>query len=286
MSLLISFSILALNTTIVPAANAVKKYLQIIKGTWAEYMEYRLSFVLWRVRMVMQLLVAYFLWSAIFTDKQQLFGYTQSMMLTYVLFVNVVRTIVGGTRTQDIGTMIQSGALSNYLIRPLNFFRFAISRDIGDKTLNAFCAMGEFFLLFVLFRPEFYLQTNITTIGASIIALFLSVIMFFEFSLLLSFLGFWTNEIWAPRFISFVLMEFLGGVLFPLDILPKALFSLAQALPFGYFIYFPIKVYLGQLSTPDMIGGFSISAFWAVFFWYLVHVTWIRGLRAYTAEGK
>jgi ABC-2 type transport system permease protein len=264
----------------------MKKYFQIIKGTWAEHMEYRLNFVLWRVRMVMQLLVAYFLWSAIFTNKQQLFGYTQSMMLTYVLFVNVVRTIVGGTRTQDIGVMIQSGELSNYLIRPLNFFRFAISRDVGDKTLNALCAMGEFLLLFALFRPEFYLQSNVFIILASLIALSLSIIMFFEFSLLLSFLGFWTNEIWAPRFISFVLMEFLGGVLFPLDVLPKALFSFAQILPFGYFIYFPIKVYLGQLSSSDMIGGFSVSVFWVVFFWYLVHATWKRGLRVYTAVGK
>ncbi len=249
-------------------------------------MEYRLNFVLWRVRMVMQLLVAYFLWLAIFTNKQQLFGYTQSMMLTYVLFVNVVRTIVGGTRTQDIGVMIQSGALSNYLIRPLNFFRFAISRDIGDKALNALCALGEFLLLFALFRPEIYLQTNIVTLLASIIALTFSVIMFFEFSLLLSFLGFWTNEIWAPRFISFVLMEFLGGVLFPLDILPKALFSIAQILPFGYFIYFPIKVYLGQLTLPDMMSGLSVSIFWVIFFWYLVQRTWKRGLGAYTAEGK
>lgn len=264
----------------------MKQYFRVIQGTWAEYVEYRLNFLLWRMRMVIQVLVTYFLWLAIFTDRQQFFGYTQSMMLTYVLLVNIVRTMAGATRTQDIGPMIQSGTLSNYLIRPMNFFGFAISRDIADKSLNIAFAIGEFFLLFVLFRPPFYLQTNVAALVASGIALIFSVVIFFEFNLILSLLGFWTHEIWAPRFISFVLLEFLGGILFPLDILPKALAAFAHFLPFGYFIYFPIKVYLGQMSVMDTLQGFSIAASWVVIFGGLSLFMWTRGLRTYTALGR
>ena len=72
-------------------------YLQIIKGTIDEYATYRLSFILWRVRLVVQLLVVYFMWWALFAGHNTLFGYSQGAMLTYVLFSSFVRPFVMGT---------------------------------------------------------------------------------------------------------------------------------------------------------------------------------------------
>lgn len=88
------------------------------------------------------------------------------------------------------------------------------------------------------------------------------------------------------RFLMFVMVEFFAGMLFPLDILPAPLFAVSQSLPFFYFIYFPIKVYLGQLAPGALLSGFSIGIGWVVVFWYLAALVWRRGLRMYTAEGK
>ena len=101
-------------------------------------MMYRLSFVLWRVRSVMQLVVTYFLWWAIFSQHTELFGYTQSMMLTYILLGAIVRPLVMGTRTQEVGGMINDGSLSNYLIRPMNIFRFSLVATSATKR-SIFC---------------------------------------------------------------------------------------------------------------------------------------------------
>lgn len=264
----------------------MKKYIQIIKDTWAQYMEYRLNFVLWRVRQVIQILVVYFLWHAIFSDTAFVFGYTQSMILSYVMLSSIVRTIVLSTTTMEIGEVIHEGKLSNYLLRPLSPLRFYFGRDIGDKALNLMFSLGEVSLLFLLLRPPVYLQSNPVWLILACIAVCLGAILYFHFSLLMGFLGFWIPDVWAPRFLFFVVMEFLAGGLFPLDILPKNLYVASQFLPFGYFIYFPLKVYLGQLSNSDVLFGFGTGIFWVSVLYFSVKIAWAKGLRVYTAEGR
>ena len=249
-------------------------------------MTYRLNFVLWRVRWVIQRLVVYFLWWAIFSQREELFGYTQSAMLTYILLSSIIGTIVLGTTTMSIGNMINTGELSNFLIRPLSFFRYFIARDVGDKLMNLAFSTVEVLLLFVLLRPPIIVPTNPLIWVWFVIAIAIGVVMYFLFSFLLGLLGFWSADIWAPRFLSFVMMEFFAGGLFPLDILPTPLFALSQSLPFSYFLYFPLKVYLGQLNSAGAIQGLMIGLLWCIGLWCLMQTMWKKGLRVYTAEGR
>lgn len=264
----------------------MKQYLQIIKNTWSEMMMYRLNFVLWRVRWVVQRLVVYFLWLAIFAGRQKIFGYSQSMILTYVLLGNIVGTFVLGTTTMDIGGVINQGDLSNFLIRPMDFFRYYLARDTGDKLLNLIFAVFEIALLVLLLRPPVFIEGNIWYVLLSIAAVGVGSMLYFIFSLLLGFVGFWSADIWSPRFLSMVVMEFFAGGLFPLDILPRPLFAVARSLPFFYFIYFPIKVYLGQLPLTTVVQGLVMGLVWVGALWYIARLVWNRGLRVYTAEGK
>lgn len=271
----------------------MKQYLQIMKGTVGEYMMYRVNFLMWRLRMVMQILVTYFLWWAIFSQhkdlpagRQELFGYTQSAILTYILLSSLLRTLILGTTTMDIGDIINSGKLSNYLVRPLNFFRYYIARDVADKGLNLFFAIFEVTFLIIILRPPIFFQTNPVWLLLTAIAVILGAALYFSFSFMLGFIGFWSPDIWAPRFLSFVIMEFFAGGLFPLDILPRPLFTLSQSLPFYYFLYFPLKIYLGQMALSAVWGGFAVGIIWILGFGYLLQLIWKKGLRMYAAEGR
>jgi len=249
-------------------------------------MIYRLNFIFWRLRVVMQILVVYFLWLALFSGRNELFGYNQSQMLTYVLLTSLARSIILSTTTMEIGSIINQGNLSNYLIRPINFFRYYIARDIADKSLNVLFSIGEIALLYVLLRPDIYIQSDVTMIAYGTLAVCIGMTLYFYFSLLLGFLGFWTPDVWGPRFLSFVIMEFFAGGLFPLDILPAPLFALSKSLPFFYFIYFPIKIYLGQLPIQEIIRGIFLGSVWVGVLWCAARMVWQKGLRVYTAEGK
>ncbi|HSW88404.1 MAG TPA: ABC-2 family transporter protein, partial [Candidatus Saccharimonadales bacterium] len=76
------------------------------------------------------------------------------------------------------------------------------------------------------------------------------------------------------------------GGLFPLDILPHQIYVIFQLLPFAYLVYFPLKIYLGQLSALQTITSLGISFLWMFLLYFSVKLLWTRGLREYTAEGR
>ncbi|OGG08570.1 hypothetical protein A2154_00340 [Candidatus Gottesmanbacteria bacterium RBG_16_43_7] len=263
-----------------------KLYLQIFKNTWSEIMTYRVNFLFWRIRMVMQMLVVYFLWNAFYANRTALFGYSREMMLTYVLLISIVRTIVLSTTTVDIGNKINQGDLSNYLVKPICFVCFYFSRDMADKLLNLICGIFEVGIFILILNPPLAFQPDLFVTSTFLVAAGIGAVLYFYFSLLIGFIGFWSTEVWAPRFLSLTIMEFFAGTLFPLDILPQSLYTISQVLPFHYFIYFPIKVYLGQLTQTEILAGLTVSVGWVILLLLLTRYIWSKGLKIYQAEGK
>lgn len=257
-----------------------------MKNTFAEYTAYRLNFILWRVRMVIRLVVIYTLWQAFFSSQKIIFGYSENQILTYILISEIVANFVYSTRTQDLASEIQQGNLTNYLLRPVNYFGFLISRDALDKCLNVFFSCLEVLLLYLFFKPQIILVTDPGRLLLFILTVCIGVGLYFFISLILSLLTFWTKESWAPRFLFFIISDFLSGGLFPLDILPPYIYKILNILPFPYMLYFPLKIYLNQLSEVLIVQGILISLIWLGILFFAVKNVWAKGLRLYTAEGR
>lgn len=264
----------------------MNKYFSVTKNTWNEILTYRISFVLWRLRTIFQLLTIYFLWFSLIPQGQMLFGYSQVLMLTYVVGTAVLSAIVFSTRTYEIGENINSGNLSAMLTKPMNYFGYWFSRDIGDKFINVAFSTLEIFILFFVLRPPLFVQTNPKYILLTVIAVMLAILLHFLIGFLLGMIGFWSPEVWAPRFIFFILVQFFSGALFPLDVFPKPIFTAFQLLPFSYLLFFPLKIYLGQLSLVEIMQGTAVTVIWIFILWWAVVVIWKKGLRLYTAYGN
>lgn len=262
------------------------KYWQVFKLTWEEYLAYRLNFFMWRVRTVLQLLTIYFLWLAILRGRGEIFGWSQSSILTYILGTSILRAIIFSTRTYEVGSEINEGNLLNFLLRPINYFKYWFSKDLADKVLNIGFSIVELTLIFLILRPPIFWQTNIAFLALFVLAVGLGVILNFFVSLSLSSLAFWTPDIWGIRFLFGIILEFFAGALFPLDILPKTLFSLLQFLPFSYLLYFPLKIYLGTASFGQILTGFVVEILWLVIIFQVLQIVWQKGLRIYGAWGR
>lgn len=236
--------------------------------------------------MVLQLLTMFFLWNTLIPSGGFLFGYTKAQMLTYILGTSLIWSIVLATKTFEVGEQITSGNLSNFLIKPLSYVKYWAARDLGDKAMNTFFTIIELTIIILLFRPPLFIQTNPLILLYALIACLLAMVMYFFFGFLVGLLGFWSNEIWGPRFIIWIALGFFAGSLFPLDILPKHIFNALAYLPFTYLLYFPLKIYLGQLSAQEILRGFMISGAWVIVLYFVSRLTWNKGLRIYGAEGK
>lgn len=264
----------------------LRAYLLVAKHTWDEYVAYRLNFAMWRIRNVLQLLTTYFLWFIVMPTQGSLLGYTRSMMLTYVLLSEFFSSIVLSSLTGEVGDEINKGDLSNYLLKPINYFAYWFFRDIGDKLMNISFAIPELILFLIILRPPFFVQTNIFVLLTTVFVLLEAVMLYFFINFLLGLIGFWSSEVWAPRFILFMVLTFFSGGIFPLDILPKPIFTVFQLLPFTYLLFFPLKIYLGTLSLTQALGGIIISSIWIGILFISLQFVWRKGLRVYTAQGK
>lgn len=262
------------------------KYFYVSKNTFSEFFAYRLNFILWRVRVVISILITYFLWYSIYSDKSILFNYSPSEMFTYIVLLTFLSGIVLSTQTFRVAEEINNGALSNFLIRPLNYLKYNLFRDFADKSVNTFFSIIEIFLIIVALRPPVIWQTNPLLILLFLISIIIAVSLYFYISLILSFIGFWSKEVWAPRFIFFILIAFLAGTYFPLDIVPQPIYRILEFLPFTYLVFFPLKIYLGKLTGALLIKGFAISVVWSLILYYLAKLIWRLGLKSYTAEGR
>lgn len=264
----------------------MSKYFSVFKNSLQQYFAYRLNFVLWRVRILVSILISYFLWQAIYSRQASIFSYNKSQMLTYIILISFINGIVLSTQTFKVAEEINSGYLSNFLIRPISYFGYNISRDLSDKLLNSLFSVIEIIAFILLLRPPIYIQTNTSTLLIFLFVVFLSSFLYFQINMLLSFIGFWSREVWAPRFIFSIIVAFLAGIYFPLDILPSPLYSFLQILPFTYLVFFPLKIYLGGASTFFLVKGLLITTGWIVIMMFILKAVWTRGLKIYTAEGK
>lgn len=262
------------------------KYWIIIKNTWSEMITYRLNFVLWRLRVILPLLTMYFLWLAIIPKDGRFGAYDQSLMLTYVLGGGLLSSMIISSRSHGVADHITSGDLSNYLVRPLNYFAFWFAQDIGDKAMNISFAIFELTVLFLILSPPLFIQTDPSFLVLAVVSSMVALFLYFFLNFLIGLVGFWSPEVWAPRFIFIILITFFAGGLFPLDILPAAIYEIIILLPFTYLIYFPIKIYLGQLSHVQIYSGLLVAVIWVAILYFIVKFVWQRGLKVYTAYGK
>lgn len=264
----------------------MSKYWVIFKMVWQYYLIYRVNFILWRVRTILQLLLVYFIWWSVFKSQSQVFGYTTASILTYILVAALMRAVVLSTRVTDMMDSINTGNIVNFLIKPLGFIRYYLTRDIADKLFNIGFYLVEVTLLIFLLRPPIILQTKIPVLILFLLATIGGLIIYFCINFIISLTAFWVENSWGPIFLMSIFLESLGGGLFPVDILPKPVFDILMLTPFPYLIYFPAKLYLGGMNNLEIISGFSIILAWIVILTALMKVTIGSGFRHFSAVGN
>lgn len=267
----------------------MKKYLQVFKISFQQEFAYRINFVMWRVRNVMQIFLVFFLWDAVFSDPSRvIFGYDRAKILTYVFGLIIVKAFVFSAKSVDVAGEVSGGDLSNYLLRPVNYFKYWLARDISSKLLNLVFAIGESFILFLILKPPFFIQTDLFSLLAFLVSVVLAMLIFFILLFITSSIPFWIPEAaWGVHFlITVVVVEFLSGALFPLDVLPSSLQNFLSYTPFPYMIFFPLQVYLGKVVGFAVIKGILVSAIWIIVLWFGMNSLWSKGLKAYQSHGR
>jgi len=262
----------------------MNKYLSLFSITLQEIFTYRLNMVMWRVRQIFVFLIPFFIWKSVLGGGGEVYGYSFSAIMTYLFGTTVLRSLVMGSRTIDLGWMINSGTLTIPLMRPIKIFNFFFVRDLADKIFNLGFMFIELPLIYFIFHPPVFLQTDLLALLLTACSVLLAVLIYFYINIIFGSLAFWTRDIWAPRFLLMVIMEFATGAMFPLDMLPPIWQKIVLMTPFPYLLYVPLKAYLG--TDPNISTHLLFSLFWVTTLGLVASLIWKKGLTSYEAEGR
>ena len=264
----------------------MRKYLLLAKLTFEEYFVYRLNFILWRFRSFIGFLTLFFFWLAIYGNRNEFLGYQKAQILAYVVGIAFLRSFVLGSRSAELAGQVRSGELSRFFLQPINVIYFWLTRDFVDKSLNLVFTIIEISLVILLFKFPFYFPQKLVSYFFFLVLIFLALFLYFFLSFTLSLIAFWTEEIWAARWlVGIIFLEFFAGAFFPIDVVPFWLQKIIYLTPFPYLVFFPLKIWLEQISGTVAIRAIFVCAGWLLVFYWLTKFLWQKGIKNYDAFG-
>lgn len=264
------------------------KYFQIIRISLENGFTYRFNFIMWRVRNVIRFVSIYYFWDAVFAGNPNLYGYDRASILTYVFLSQIIWTIVLSTRTDDVAGEISTGVLSNYLLKPLSYYNYWGMREIADKLLNIAFNIVEMTALYFIIKPPLVLPQSFGQISFFLLSIGLAVILYYQLAFFASLLTFWFREDngWPIRFMFSILISFMTGGFFPLNILPPKIFLFFYMLPTSALIFTPVQIFLGAITGWALVQTFILSIIWILILRFLLNYSWRQGIKIYEAEGR
>lgn len=268
--------------------NLMSKYFAIARATWQEYLTYRGNLFLEVIGGFIAQVVIIALWYAIYGDLNTttVGNFTLSEMITYLIAAGVINSfILHSSQGDEINDDINRGYLSNFLAKPLNIPAYWLTRDLCRRILTLILGIGEYFLLLVIFSGFLILPSSLSVLILTIIAILLAGILHYFLFYIFSVIAFWMDQTWGPRFVMRVVMVIATGSIIPLSLFPANWQSIFNLLPFKFLIYFPLQIYLGKITSGEILAGLATVLAWITALVAISVLVWNRGIKKYSAYG-
>src|SRR5207244_3953396 len=135
------------------------------------------------------------------------------------------------------------------------------------------------------FREYLTIPSNPITWLCALVSLFMAAFLQFFITYALAMMAFWILEISTIVFIVYSFEYFLGGQMFPLDIMPAGIQAVMKWLPFYYELFCPIAIFMERQQGMEIVQALAIQAGWVLLAWAAANFMWRRGLGHYQAVG-
>ena len=160
-------------------------YWPFAKSEIQRALAYRISFFGYILGDIFQILIAFYLWSAIFNSSSAptINGFTKNEMMVYIVMSFITAMTIGSGTEWVVAHEVQSGEIAINLIRPINYKLRLMFQSIGS-------IMWQFIAIFLpiwigMVSIRYFtlgeLPPHIGTIGTYLLSLIFSFIIWFLF---------------------------------------------------------------------------------------------------------
>lgn len=265
---------------------ALTKYRHVFLVGLQNNIVYRWNFLIRGFFSLVRLTVVLILWGAVYAGAKEIGGYDVRQTFTYFVALIAMQFMVGAfNEDYQIGEEIRNGLINQFLLKPINYYLYRFTVFASARVVSGALILGPLLLVLPLLHAHLVLPTAAWRFVLVVPALVLAALLQFTLAYCFGLMAFWFLEIQGFVMLSYAAETMLSGQVFPLDLLPPALFHAAQFLPFYYMMYFPAGILTGRIAFGAALHGFILQAIWVAILVAVAQVIWSHGLRKHTAVG-
>jgi len=241
----------------------IAKYHFVFKTSVMEGLVYIIDFIGRSAFFTFIMCVYLLLWKSIYSTggKTMIKGFSLEMMIWYLVVTEIV-TLSTTDYYKEVSDDIKSGNIAYLLNKPYDYITYCFFNHMGKISLRLLVniVIGSITAL-VLVGPLD--KVNPYSLLFVLISIVLGIVLNFFLNFSLALTAFWFEENMPFRWIFQKLVFTLGGMLLPLEMLPKGLGDISKNLPFAYITYAPGKLFV----------DFSMDYFFRVVFGQFIYLT-------------
>ncbi len=278
------------NPAVLPRLNRLHRKIRIMKAvaivTYKEWAAYRSHMLLSLFVGPVFFLVQYFIWTAVYSGRTDVAGFSLDQMLSYYGITTIIYYLTMDFADWNLQMHIRTGSFLTFMLRPLHHRYFALSQKVGHRILGFFF---EFIPVWLIFALIFKLTLVPANIFWSLCSILLGFMMMFFLNYSVGILAFWLVRTYGIRSLIAFFRDVLAGAFLPLTLFPKSIQIVLFFMPFQFTCYLPTRVFIGSyelggisLSLPAAVG---IQAGAVIIMWGISELLMRQGLKKYTGVG-
>ncbi|HTO93963.1 MAG TPA: ABC-2 family transporter protein [Bacteroidota bacterium] len=259
-------------------------YVQQFRTTFASFVQYRASMLIWMIWHILEPLVYLVVWSAVAAaGAGTVQGFGARDFSAYFIVLMVVNHMTYTWIFYEYEYRVRHGSLSSALLRPLHPIHADVIDNVSSKLITLPMMLLAAGILGAFFRPAIH------TTGLSLLLFLPALVLAFSLRFILEWTlalaAFWTTRVSAVNQAYYVAALFLSGQMAPLALFPPAVRTAAAVLPFRWMLGFPVELFLGRVTAAEACRGIAVQAVWLGVALLLMRFAWRAGVRRYSAVG-
>jgi ABC-2 type transport system permease protein len=249
---------------------------------------YRLDFWVQFVgTVVIQMTVAWFLWSAVFAAKGSglIGGFQLDQMMFYYLLVPLIDRLNRGFDNFQLSREIYDGSLTRYLLYPVPLLGYRYISHVARgvfSLVQLILALGVFLLIFGW--PS-GVKLSVLGLSQCLALCWISGLCYFYLAAITEMVAFWADNVWSLMVMLRFIVQMLGGAFLPLSLFPGWANDILQLTPFPAIVYVPVQLFMGVGGTPEFVRAVLVVSVWTVILALITQHLLARGLKQYTGVG-
>ena len=209
-------------------------------------------------------------------DAEEAGGLALRQVLAWAVASTLMDSLLAMRLDEELAGRIERGDVVFDLLRPADLPLQLLGRSLGATAFVAAAQVLPAAGVLALLAAVGWDIPGPAGAGAFLgflLSLLLAYLIKFALLFGLAMIGFWTMKMDTWTWLLDIALAVLSGAFVPLWLLPDAVRTVVEWLPFGQIYHAPLSLYVGRLGGADAVAALARQALWLPALWL-----WARGM--------